>query len=109
VSAASFGKFVLLQTATILQGLAFGLLFLNSAVAIVTFFIVPTVFSILTTLWSAVRDVQPWIDLGTAQTPLFMDGNLAGEQWAQLGTASLLWIVLPLVVGLARVLRSEVK
>ena len=39
---------------------------------------------------SALSDVAPWIDLGTAQTPLF-DGttqNLTGEQWAQIATAS---------------------
>ena len=56
-------------------------------------------------------DVAPWVDLGTAQTPLF-DGstqNLTGEQWEQIVTASLIWLVVPFVAGLVRVMRAEVK
>jgi hypothetical protein len=34
---------------------------------------------------------------------------MSGEQWAQLGTSSLGWVVLPFVLGLVRVLRAEVK
>src|SRR4051794_32774200 len=40
-------KFGILQVTGILQGLAFGLLLLSSAAAIVLYFVVPTVFSIL--------------------------------------------------------------
>jgi hypothetical protein len=109
LGADAFAKFVLLQVSTILQGLAFGLLFLNSAVAIVVFFILPTAFSIVSSLWGALATAQPWIDLGTSQAPLFMGQNLSNEQWAQLATGSALWIVVPFVVGLVRVLRGEVK
>jgi ABC-2 type transport system permease protein len=109
LGADAFAKFVLLQVSTILQGLAFGLLFLNSAIAIVVFFILPTAFSIVSSLWGALATARPWIDLGTSQAPLYMGQDLANDQWAQLATGSALWIVLPFVVGLARVLRSEVK
>ena len=34
---------------------------------------------------------------------------LTSEQWAQLGTSGLIWLVAPLAVGLALVMRSEVK
>ena len=34
---------------------------------------------------------------------------MTGEQWAQLGVTSLVWLVVPLAVGLRMVLRSEVK
>jgi ABC-type transport system involved in multi-copper enzyme maturation permease subunit len=103
------GKFTLLQASGLLQGLAFGLLFLNSAAAIVTYFVVPIAFSVVTSIWTALSDVQPWIDLGTSQTPLFEGGNLTGEQWGQLATGTLIWVVLPFVLGLVRVLRAEVK
>jgi ABC-2 type transport system permease protein len=109
IGADDFGKFGLLQASGILQGLAFGLLFLNSAAAIVTYFVVPIAFSIVAGLWSAMQDAAPWVDLGTAQTPLFEGSHLTGEQWAQLGTATLIWVVLPFVLGLVRVLRAEVK
>jgi ABC-2 type transport system permease protein len=102
-------KFGLLQVSGVLQGLAFGLLFLNSAAAIVTYFVLPTAFSIVASLWSALKDAAPWIDLGTSQQPLFNGVNLSNEQWAQLAVSTVIWVVLPFVVGLVRVLRAEVK
>jgi ABC-type transport system involved in multi-copper enzyme maturation permease subunit len=104
-----FGKFVLLQVTGVLQGLAFGLIFLNSAAAIVTYFVLPIAFSIVASIWGALRDVQPWIDLGTSQQPLFSGQNLTGEEWAQVATGTLIWVVLPFLAGLWRVLRAELK
>ncbi len=104
-----FAKFSLLQVTGVLQGLAFGLIFLNSAAAIVTFFVLPIAFSIVAGLWGALADVAPWVDLGTSQQPLFEGTNLSGEQWAQLGTGILIWVLLPFVLGLVRVLRAELK
>ncbi len=103
------GKFALLQVSGVLQGLAFGLIFLNSAAAIVTYFVLPIAFSIVASLWGALQDVQPWLDLGTSQQPLFDGSNLSGEQWTQLATGTAIWVVLPFLAGLWRVLRAEVK
>ncbi len=103
------GKYGLLQVSGLLQGLAFGLIFLNSAAAIVTYFVLPIAFSILTSVWTALNDVQPWIDLGTSSAPLIDGSSLSGEQWAQLATATLIWVVVPFVAGLWRVLRAELK
>jgi hypothetical protein len=104
-----FAKFGLLQISGILQGLAFGLLLLNSAAAIVLYFVLPIAFNIIVTLWTRMQDIAPWIDLGTSQQPLFSGVNLTGEEWAQLATSSAIWILLPLVFGLWRVMRAEVK
>ena len=42
--------------------------------------------------------------------PLFStEGALSGEQWANLGVTAVVWILLPLVVGLTLVRRSEVS
>jgi hypothetical protein len=109
IGADDFGKFALLQVSGILQGLAFGLIFLNSAAAIVTYFVLPIAFSIVASLWGALSDIAPWIDLGTAQTPLFSAVDVTGEEWAQVATASAIWILLPFVLGLWRVVRAEVK
>jgi len=103
------GKFGVLQASSILQGLAFGLLILNSAAAISTFFILPTAFSIVSTFWKALADVAPWILLNRATEPLIAPGVMTAEEWTRLGVASLIWIVLPMVVGLFQVLRKEVK
>jgi ABC-type transport system involved in multi-copper enzyme maturation permease subunit len=107
-----FLLFLALQLLTVLQGLAYGLIFLNTPAAIVTFFVLPTASSIVFNLVPALRDSAPWLDLGTAQQPLFnatAGFELTGEQYAQLGTTSLLWIVLPFVAGWFRVMRAELK
>jgi len=107
---ADMGAFGLLQVLGILQGLAFGLLLLNSAAAIVSFFLVPTIFSIIANVWGALNEAAPWIDFGTAQAPL-MDGadTLTGQEWAQLGVTAIIWVVVPLTVGAIRMLRAELK
>ncbi len=107
-----FLVFLALQLFTVLQGLAYGLIFLNTPAAIVVFFVAPIASSIIFSVVSALRDIAPWIDLGTAQSPLFQFGgpvDLTGEQYAQLATSTLIWIVIPFVLGLWRVLRAEVK
>lgn len=103
------GKFVLLQATGVLQGLAFGLLLLNSSAAIVSYFVLPTALGIVAMLWKSLQEVQPWIDLWNSQAPLFMGGNITNDQWGQIATSTLIWVVLPLVAGLFRVLRAEVK
>lgn len=104
-----FAKFGLLQVSGVLQGLAFGLLLLSSAAAIVAYFVLPTAFTIVAGLWGALRRAAPWVDVNTAQRPLFSGVSMTGEQWGQLATATLIWVVLPFVLGLVRVLRAEVK
>jgi ABC-type transport system involved in multi-copper enzyme maturation permease subunit len=108
----TFLLFLGLQILTVLQGLAYGLIFLNTPAAIVTFFVLPIASSIIFSVVPALQDSAPWLDLGTAQQPLFEAGtgsNLTSEQLAQLGTTSLIWIILPFVIGLVRVMRAELK
>jgi len=104
-----FGKFAILQISGILQGLAFGLIFLNSAAAIVTYFVLPIAFSILAGLWHWLNQYAAWVDLGTSQQPLYNGLAMTGHEWAQLLVSSLIWIVAPFLAGLVRVLRAEVK
>jgi ABC-2 type transport system permease protein len=96
----------------LLVGFMLGVLIRSSAGAIVGYFVyslvLPTLFALLATSQSWFRDLQPWVDFNFAQGVLF-EGGPVGEQWAQLGTAGLIWLVVPLAVGLALVMRSEVK
>jgi ABC-2 type transport system permease protein len=105
----ALGKFAILQLTGILQGLAFGLLLLSSAPAIVSYFVFPTALNLLGSLWAPLGNVQAWIDLWASQAPLFSAEDLSGQQWAQIGTSNLIWVVLPFALGLIRVLRAEVK
>jgi ABC-2 type transport system permease protein len=101
--------FTLLQLMAVIQGLAFGMLLMNSAAAIVLYFVVPAAWNILFDLVDALKDVAPWVDLGTAQQPLFDDHSLTATEWWRLVVTATIWIVVPLVVGLIRLLRSELK
>jgi len=98
----------ILQMMGLWGGAAFGMILLNSAAAIVLSFVLPTAFGIFFGIVTALEDWAPWIDLGTAQTPLF-DHTMQGDDWAKLFVTSLWWIWLPLLAGIYRVMRSEVK
>lgn len=109
VGIATFVNFAVLQLSSVLQGLAFGLLFLATTPAVVTYFVLPTAFTLVTTLWSAMEWIQPWVDLGHVQLALFEVDPLTGTEWLHLAVTSGLWIVLPLALGAVRLLRAEVK
>jgi ABC-2 type transport system permease protein len=109
VGADEFGKFALLQATGVVQGLAFGLVLLNSAAAIVSFFVLPIVFNLVAGFWAAMRDIQPWVDLAYAQEPLFSGSQMSSDHWLHLASGTAIWVLLPFVVGAVRVLRREVK
>ncbi|MFC6153598.1 ABC transporter permease [Nocardioides yefusunii] len=98
-----------LLTILMLQGVAFGTLILSSAGAIVAFFLVPVIFSIVLSFFSGLSEHVAWFDTQAAQASLMNDALPSATEWAQLGTTSLIWIVLPLVVGLVRIARMELK
>ena len=106
--AADLGQPLLLVALSVVMGIAFGMVFLNSPFAIVVYFLAPIVISAVTGIFAAIRDTMRWLDINSAQSPLIGE-RLTGEQWAQLGTASALWILLPLALGLLRLTRSELK
>ncbi|ACZ29801.1 hypothetical protein Xcel_0762 [Xylanimonas cellulosilytica DSM 15894] len=105
VLVSGFGLSIMLA---MVQGVAFGLVLQNTPAAIVTYFVLPTVFAFGGAI-SAFADVWPWLDLNSAMSPLFMGDALVGTDWAHLGTASAIWVVAPLVAGLVRLNRSEIK
>lgn len=102
------GGMALLLALGLLQGVGFGLSLLNTPAAIVAYLVLPTVWGILGSLVSWLHDAARWLDIGSTSQPL-LEGDMTGEQWAQLGTSSLVWVVLPLAFGAWRVLRSELK
>jgi hypothetical protein len=89
------------------QGLAVGMLLLNAPAAIVICLSSVFVWSAVSRLGDVGEILTDWLDLGTAAAPL-MDGNLTGGDAARLAVATLCWIVIPMAVGVARVLRKEV-
>jgi ABC-2 type transport system permease protein len=109
---ANVGGFVLLQVIGMLTGFAFAALLLNSPAAIVLYMVyalvLPGIFAIGAALIGWFADLQPWIDFSDAQVPL-ADASMTGEDWAQFAVSGFIWLVAPLVIGVWRVLRAEVK
>lgn len=109
-----FNGFILSALVAVLIGFAIATLLLNTPAAIVGYFaytlILPTAVGILSALSQGFEDVAPWIEFNTAQTPLFMgDYTPTGEEWAQIATSGFIWLVVPLILGIRRLLRIEFK
>jgi ABC-type transport system involved in multi-copper enzyme maturation permease subunit len=111
----TFMDFLLITLANILGllvGFMLGVLIRNTPGAIVGYFVyalvLPSIFGILAAVQDWFEDIRLWIDFNFAQTPLF-EGDVTREQWAQIGTSGLIWLVIPLAIGVWAVLRSEVK
>jgi len=99
---------LLSQLLAVAQGVGFGLLFANTAVAIVSYVILPTAWAIAGSLVTRLDAVAQWLDLTRTDQSL-VAGQMTGTLWAHLAAAAGLWVVLPIVVGTWRVLRREVK
>ena len=105
--------FVLLQVIGMLTGFAFAALLLNSPAAIVLYmvysFVLPGLFSLGAALIGWFEKIQPWIDFNDAQTGLFDGTGMSGDEWAHFAVSGFIWLVVPLSIGVWRVLRAEVK
>jgi ABC-2 type transport system permease protein len=107
-----FALIILANVLGLLVGFMLGVVIRSSAGAIVAYFVysllLPTASSALAGTQEWWRDNGPWLDFNYASSRLFNE-HMTSEQWAQLGTSGLVWLVIPLVIGLRLVLRSEVK
>jgi ABC-type transport system involved in multi-copper enzyme maturation permease subunit len=105
-------SFALIQLIGVLTGFAFGMLILNTPAAIVSYFaysfLLPTVFLAGASLWDWADSVRPWIDFNFVQEPL-MEGLLSDVNWGQFAFTSAIWFVAPVVFGVRRLLRAEIK
>jgi ABC-2 type transport system permease protein len=109
-----FNGFILGNVIGVLLGFALATLLMNTAAAIVAHFaytlILPTAVGILSALSETFEDIAPWIEFNTAQVPLFTgDYTPTGEQWAQIAVSGFVWLVVPLALGIWRLLRIEFK
>jgi hypothetical protein len=99
---------------SLLIGFMLGVLIRSSTGAIVAYFVMtfvlPTIFGLLAESQKWFHDLQPWVDIQFAQSGLFVfDQALTGEQWAHIAVTGVTSLLLPLAIGLAFVMRAEVK
>ncbi len=113
VSLAAAAQILLGNLVGMAIGFTLGVVLRNSAAAIVGYFVVSFVLPGILALLASVRvwfaDLQPWIDWNYTQVALFENDTDTAREWAMLASTTGIWIVIPLVVGLLFVRRSEVK
>ncbi|GAA1733940.1 ABC transporter permease [Luedemannella helvata] len=91
----------------VLMGVGFGMLLLNSPLAIVVYLILPTLWTILGATIRSLNTVAQWLDTTITTAPLF-EPEMTGGQWARLGVSVAVWALLPLVAGMIRINMREV-
>jgi len=113
LDAGNVAGFFVTALLAMLGGFAIATLLLNTPASIVLFvvyrFVLPGVFAALSALSDTLSKVIPWIDFQGAQGDIY-EWTLSGaEAWAHLVVSGLLWLVLPLALGVWRLVRAEVK
>ncbi|WP_435768795.1 ABC transporter permease [Nocardioides sp. SYSU DS0651] len=121
LAAGRFFWILMVQLAFFAMGFALGTLLLNTPGAIAVYYVVALMlplilWPILFAVFDWARDILPWVEINTASAPLTAGTNYLGEEvevgakeYLQFFTSSLLWVGLPLALGIARLLRAEVK
>ena len=105
-AATLIGQSAVYLTTGMVVGVAFGAILLASAPAVAALFAVPIAWTALASL-SVFAGAAPWSDTRLALAPLHRE-VLSATQWAQVGTALALWMLIPLVIGIWRITRREV-
>jgi hypothetical protein len=101
------GQTAVYLTGGMLTGVAFGMVVLASAPAIVALFALPIAWTAVASL-ALFADAAPWLDTRLALGPMPQE-VMSNTQWAHAGTALALWMLLPLVIGAWRITRREVS
>jgi len=95
-----------------MMGFTLGVLIRNSPGAIVGYFVyalvLPAAFGALAAFQDWFSSLQGWIDFQYSSTRLY-DADLTTTDWAHVGVSGLIWLVIPLAIGLRMLMRSEVK
>ena len=111
-SIANVGYFAVGQTLLLLVGFVLGALIRNSSGAIVAYMVyalvAPGLLALLAFNQDWFADTRPWVDAKYNQDA-FLRGDLTGDGWSHLAVSTVVWLVVPMVIALMNVIRSEVK
>lgn len=108
-----FFGFLVVQSLAMMSGFALAALLLNTPAAIVVFFayqwVVPAIFAIAAYYLDWFDSFSKWIDFSRAQQPLTDMSISGGSEWGHLISSGIVWLAIPLGLGLRRILRAEMK
>lgn len=105
---------VISQVLYFTMAFAFGLVLLSTPAAVAVYYIVAMllpfmVYGVLYGFFEWARDIIPWIDLGFATSAFTSGESTNSTDLMQVIVTTLIWVVLPFVVGLRRVTNAELK
>ena len=107
---ADLGLYTLTNVLVMLVGLTVGVLIRSSPGALVAYFVyafvVPPLLMLLALHQEWFANVRPWVDPTHAQKAL-LTGVPGGEAWAHLALTTAIWLLLPALIGMRNLLRSE--
>ena len=101
------GGAVLVGVLYVLEAYALSLLLLNGPAAIVITLVQPMVFSMIRTALPEYAAALSWVD-PTTPSSMMRQGVYTLTEWAMTAVGAVIWLVVPAVIGTARVLRKEV-
>lgn len=102
-----YGRRMMNTVVIMCMGLSFGVLFMNTPLAIVVYYIVPTLVASVAKI-PKLREAMAWVDPMSISMP-FSSPNVTGDTWAHAGVAATVWIVAPFVIGTWRMYRREIS
>ncbi|MGL5829106.1 MAG: ABC transporter permease [Angustibacter sp.] len=105
ITAKAIGGILVTNFLNVIMGVGFGALLPVTGVALTTFFVAPTVISFLTA--TVLKARGEWVDVYGAFARL-ADFDLANKGW-QTAVSLVVWIAIPLGLGLIQSVRREVK
>ncbi|MFI5912575.1 ABC transporter permease [Dactylosporangium sp. NPDC051541] len=108
VDVAVAGQLALVDVTTMWCGFGFGLLLLGSAGAVAAYYVVPIGWAAAGRLVPALEPAARWLDLSRTRGPLDAAGVTADE-WARFAASAALWVALPILLGLVRATRAEIR
>ncbi len=112
VTISEFSHITLANILGMMMGLTLGVLLRGSAAAIVGYFVyalvLPGALGTLAFYQEWFLDLQPWVDVNYAINRLF-EMSMTTQAWQQLAVTSLVWLWIPLAIGLRAFMRAEVK
>jgi len=101
------GKVILYAALQILFGFGLACVLMSSAAAIVLYYTTPLAIAAIGALSEGISDAVAWVDPSAWEA--LTDAVTSGKEWAKVLTAALLWVVVPMIVGAARLRRRDVS
>jgi ABC-2 type transport system permease protein len=92
-----------------IMGAAFGAVFMDPAIGIVVYLVLPVAWTVVGQLVESAADLAQWLDSSITYSHL-LDGSMdAARDWWEVAASTAVWVLVPLVIGLVRLARREVK